>query len=428
MRELLSGYLQSFENRPFGEFTLTAADPPLRAHTPVPLNGATDVRTTRTLGWTSEYKATSHDIYFGTTDPPPFVVNQETSDFDPGTLESGTTFYWRIDEKNANGTTSGHVWSFTTGSSLAGKTSNPFPEYNAKYVRKNTLLEWEKASNAAYYKLNMGTGALKFIDDITDLSYDPGYLKSNTFFFWRVDAVNAIGEVTEGDIWIFTTGYGNIAPEATVSVSSSSDAISFAGTNVKDGIFKIGNMGEWKSDGESTPWLELNWSENAVVDKINLYDRVGPASQIVNGEIRFSDGSIIETGTLPSDGTKKTFEFAPREISSLKLTVTEGIGEVGLAEIEVYDTVMYQPEAVITTDMIDFQISPNPAPGKYITLSGLSVEGLNRINIYNINGELTNVYLAEGTKINLDLSDLDTGVYFIQVNNNLLKQTRKLII
>jgi hypothetical protein len=26
-------------------------------------------------------------------------------------------------------------------------------------------------------------------------SYDPGYLKSNTFYFWRVDAVNAAGAV-----------------------------------------------------------------------------------------------------------------------------------------------------------------------------------------------------------------------------------------
>ena len=197
---------------------------------------------------------------------------------------------------------------------------------------------------------------------------------------------------------------------------------------MKNGIYLIGNIGEWKSDGESTPWLELNWSENAVVDKINLYDRVGSSSQIVNAEIEFSDGSSIETGTLPSNGTKKKLEFAPREISSLKLTVTEGIGEIGLAEIEVYDTVMYQPEAVSTTEMISFQISPNPAHGKKITLTGLSLEGQNKINIYNIKGELTTVYLAEGATIDLDLSNLNTGIYFVQVNNSLYKQTRKLII
>jgi len=80
------------------------------------------------LSWTSEYKTTSHDIYFGTTNPPPFIVNQESAEFDPGTLESDVTYYWRVDEKNAGGTTTGDVWSFKTKSIPAGKVSNPFPE------------------------------------------------------------------------------------------------------------------------------------------------------------------------------------------------------------------------------------------------------------------------------------------------------------
>ena len=124
------------------------------------------------------------------------------------------------------------------------------------------------------------------MDEVTDESYDPGYLKSNTFYFWRVDAVNAAGAVTEGDIWIFTTAYGNIAPEANIAVSSSSDSLNFGGDNVKDGIYQTVNTGEWKSDGESTPWLELSWPENAVVDQINLFDRTGSSSQIINARYR----------------------------------------------------------------------------------------------------------------------------------------------
>jgi len=428
MQDLLADYLQSFPNRPFGEFTLTAADPPFRAHSPVPFHGAADVDIYRTLKWTSEYKATSHDIYFGTTNPPPFVVNQETSAFDPGTLGSATTYYWRIDEKNANGTTTGEVWSFTTGSNPAGKTSNPSPEFRASHVRKNTLLKWEEATNATSYKLHMGTGSLKFLEEITEPSYDPRYLKSNTLYFWRVDAVNTAGEVTQGELWAFTTGYGNIAPEASVSVSSTSDSLTFAGSNVKDGIYLIGNIGEWKSGGESTPWLELSWPEPAVVDKIHLYDRVGSGSQILSGEIGFSDGSVIETGTLPSNGSIKTLDFAPREIFSLKLAVKEGIGEIGLAEIEVYDTLMYQPESILTKDLMHFHISPNPSPGKQISLSGLPLAGRNQIFIYNLFGDLTTVYEQEGTRINLDLSNLHPGIYFVQVKNYLFHQSRKLIL
>ena len=428
MRELLSEYLQSFENRPFGEFTLSATDPPRRAHTPVPLDGAEDVAVSSVMQWTSEYKATSHDVYFGTTNPPPFVGNQGSGAYDPGSLESGMTYYWRIDEKNANGTTTGDVWSFKTQSNPAGKTGNPVPAQYASYVRKNALLQWDEAGNATSYHVHLGTGSLKFIGETAETSYDPGYLKSNTFYFWRVDAVNAAGAVTEGDVWGFQTGYGNIAPGAEVSVSSVADTSVFAGQNVKDGIYLIGNIGEWKSGGETTPWLELNWPEYAVVDQIRLYDRVGSSSQVAAGEIMFSDGSVIETGTLPEDGTVKQLDFYPRTISSLRLTVTAGTGEVGLAEIEVYDTVMYQPGAVIDAGAPHFQIFPNPASGEFITLTGLSAEKPNQIHIFNMVGELTFVHLAEGPGTALSVSDFLPGVYFVQVSNSASRQIRKLII
>jgi hypothetical protein len=128
MRELLSGYLQTFENRPFGEFTLTMSDPPSRAHSPVPRNGSVNASTTLNLSWTSEYKATSHDIYFGTSNPPPLVSNQDSAEFDPGQLDGNTTYYWRIDDKNANGTTMGNTWSFTTGEELVS-VPREYPEH-----------------------------------------------------------------------------------------------------------------------------------------------------------------------------------------------------------------------------------------------------------------------------------------------------------
>lgn len=153
MRELLSEYLLTFENRPFGEFTLTGTDKPFRAHSPVPSNGATNVEANQVLSWTSEYKTTSHDIYFGTTNPPPLAGNQTTADFDPGILSGNTTYYWRIDEKSGNGTTQGNTWSFTTASTIATAPQNPFPEYNeftifpnpstSKQITLSCLLESE---------------------------------------------------------------------------------------------------------------------------------------------------------------------------------------------------------------------------------------------------------------------------------------------
>jgi hypothetical protein len=71
------------------------------------------------LSWTPGSHATSHDVYFGSGSPPPFVQNQATASFDPGDLDSLTTYHWRIDEVNDVGTTMGAEWSFTTGGAFA---------------------------------------------------------------------------------------------------------------------------------------------------------------------------------------------------------------------------------------------------------------------------------------------------------------------
>jgi hypothetical protein len=95
--------------------------PPAQAASPIPLDAAPLVGPSTNLTWTKGFGATSHDVYFGTTDPPLFVGNQPGVHFDPGTMARLTTYYWRIDEVNAYGTTTGVVWSFTTTKNLQGK-------------------------------------------------------------------------------------------------------------------------------------------------------------------------------------------------------------------------------------------------------------------------------------------------------------------
>jgi len=97
--------------------TVTATIPtelPAKAANPNPLEGATNVSTVPTLSWSPGTDAMSHDVYFGTTSPGTFQGNQTATTFDPGTLNQDTVYYWRIDEKNALGTTTGDVWSLRT--------------------------------------------------------------------------------------------------------------------------------------------------------------------------------------------------------------------------------------------------------------------------------------------------------------------------
>ncbi|MBN1642087.1 MAG: protease inhibitor I42 family protein [Anaerolineae bacterium] len=95
-------------------------EPPGPATNPTPADGATGVSTTPTLSWTVGAGAESHDVYFGTNPAPgsaEFQGNRAGTSFAPGTLALDTTYYWRIDEVNSVGTTTGAVWSFTTRSS-----------------------------------------------------------------------------------------------------------------------------------------------------------------------------------------------------------------------------------------------------------------------------------------------------------------------
>jgi hypothetical protein len=84
------------------------------ATSPSPPHQSIEVSLDADLSWTAGAGATSHDVYFGTSNPPPFQIHQVATVYDPGTMMEETIYYWRIDEVNTTGTTSGPLWQFTT--------------------------------------------------------------------------------------------------------------------------------------------------------------------------------------------------------------------------------------------------------------------------------------------------------------------------
>lgn len=91
---------------------------PGEATGPSPSDTTEDILTDVRLRWTARNGATSHDVYFGETNPPPFIQNQDSATYTPDHLSNNTTYYWRIDEKNETGIAEGKVWSFTTVDSM----------------------------------------------------------------------------------------------------------------------------------------------------------------------------------------------------------------------------------------------------------------------------------------------------------------------
>ncbi|MBN2313926.1 MAG: hypothetical protein JXM79_08340, partial [Sedimentisphaerales bacterium] len=97
---------------------------------PSPAYDATDVGMNAILRWTPADSAASHQLYFGTdkeavrtanTGSPEYIGSKALGDenHDPGLLDADTTYYWRVDEVDAQGNTDkGPVWIFTTGAFL----------------------------------------------------------------------------------------------------------------------------------------------------------------------------------------------------------------------------------------------------------------------------------------------------------------------
>ncbi|MHC4074357.1 MAG: hypothetical protein ACYTGS_20410 [Planctomycetota bacterium] len=193
------------------------------AYSPDPANGAVYEDTWASLGWGAGQTAVTHDVYFsdnfdavndGTAEA--FAGNQGEDFFVVGFpgmpysdgLVPGTTYYWRIDEVEADGTTKyrGRVWSFWIPSRTA---YNPDPVDGAEFVDPNATFSWTGGFAAKLHTVYMGTN----FDDVNNaaggapmgfLSYSPGPLESEKVYYWRVDEFDP-PFTHKGDVWSFTT-------------------------------------------------------------------------------------------------------------------------------------------------------------------------------------------------------------------------------
>jgi len=204
-----------------GKTTLTARWTG-RAYNPSPADGVFHEDTWASLGWSPAETAISHDVYFGDNFDDvnngaevAFYGNQTTTFFVagfpgfayPDGLVPGTTYYWRVDEVEADGTIrKGDIWSFT----VPPKTAyNPEPADGAELVAADVKLSWTAGFGAKLHTVYFGDN----FDDVNDAAgglpqgaktYTPGQLKLGRAYYWRVDEFDAVA-THKGDVWSFTT-------------------------------------------------------------------------------------------------------------------------------------------------------------------------------------------------------------------------------
>jgi hypothetical protein len=91
---------------------------PVQAREPQPTDAAADVGVDTSLNWRPGREVASHEVFFGTdraavADGTVGAKTVTAHDSTPGSLNFGTTYYWKVDEVGA-ATYPGDVWSFTT--------------------------------------------------------------------------------------------------------------------------------------------------------------------------------------------------------------------------------------------------------------------------------------------------------------------------
>ena len=397
----------------FGTEPPPGGDPPGQATNPDPADGSGDLGITTYLTWSAGSLTTSHDVYFGTDSTPDaseFQVNQTGTTFDPGTLAYSTTYYWRVDELNDEGSTTGPVWSFITETPQVqpGIASNPIPANNATGVSSSTTLAWTAGADALSHDIYFGTNpAPAFQGNQAGTSYSPGALVDSTTYYWRIDEVNGALKTT-GPTWVFTTGAAstfNIAGIDVVSERVSGPNYRGVATiTVQDnygvpveGVFVSGSFsGDWSgtrsgttdSGGQlvlSTPSVRkgnswqfcVDTASNAVLE----FDAPGSAAFLCDAPPPpQTSGSIAGVVTDAANGTP--IQDAAVSADSGQSDTTDAAGSYTLADVPTgtrtvtfnaadYDS--FQSSTSVTEDatsILNASMTPTPVGGGTGTLKG----------------------------------------------------------
>ncbi|MFC1792363.1 fasciclin domain-containing protein, partial [Planctomycetota bacterium] len=173
---------------------------------PAPADGAINVVQDMILTWSKGLNSVSSDVYFGTDSSPAFLETTTGTSFDVGKLATSTTYYWQIDETDADGNFyPGNVWSFTT---VIGEATEPNPADLATDVPVDAVLKWKAGATAASYDVYFGTtDTPEFIGNQTETSFALD-LEYAAMYYWRIDAVEADGTTHAGALWSFMTPSG----------------------------------------------------------------------------------------------------------------------------------------------------------------------------------------------------------------------------
>ena len=178
-----------------------------------PANTATGVGTLPTLSWGTVAGAATYRIQVSTGSAFPSTVLDDStvttgSRILTTALAANTVYYWRVNAKNAGGTSAfSSIFSFTTAIAVPVLIS---PATASTGISVNPTLTWGTVVGATTYRVQVSaisTFATTFTDDSTLSAGTKALtgLVNSTIYYWRVNAKGSGGTSSWSPIWNFTT-------------------------------------------------------------------------------------------------------------------------------------------------------------------------------------------------------------------------------
>ncbi len=126
----------------------------------------------------------------------------------------------------------------------------------------------------------------------------------------------------------------------------------------------------WSTDEGSGAWIQLDWPMAIEATQAVLHPVTARGTRVRAGTLTLSDGTTLEIGPLPEDGSPLVIQFdAPRTISWIRFTVDETATRIaGLAELVVNGA----PDVALPD-------TPPPAPTNLTVTEGVLRLGWNPV-------------------------------------------------
>ena len=292
------------------------------ATNPSPVDGGQSEQDRVGLGWSPGPSAVQHDVYFG----------ESYADVDAGVagtakgrvtdtfyfasdLTLGKTYYWRIDEVDADGTThTGEVWSFMVNPTTA---HSPIPADSARWVGTDTNLSWSAGYGAFFHRVYFGDNQTDVANGTGDTDkgqqgntiYNPGPLAEDTTYYWRIDESDGTATHT-GDVWRFRTiptmliydpnlvGWWKFEDEGTGTI------IDYSGYG-RHGTIHGNPMWVHGPDGDAMEFFDEPEDEYVTID--GYQGVLGSHAFSITAWIRTRDGGEIVGWGNPTNGQRVEF-------------------------------------------------------------------------------------------------------------------------